>query len=874
MKYFLNNKMPVILIQDPKSPVVSIKLWVKTGSCDEKPEEAGVSHFIEHLVFKGTKSFDVGEVATQLEGAGGQLNAYTSFDQTVYYVTLSKEYYQLGLKAISEMVSSPRFDGAEIDKEREVVIEEIKRGRDSLSQQASRLLFESNFKVHPYGRPVIGYEEIIQKITKDEIIDYFKRRYTSENMFLVVCGGFDESEIKSEISGFFNEIPSFSLVKSDRPKEPNQTEQAIVIKKTEFKEAKAYLSWKACNALDEDVYALDMFAYILGQSQSSRLFKSLRLENPLCNSISASAFTPKDLGLFAISVSFDQKNFDQLFAKIFEELSLFLESGPKEEELNKAVKSFVETEAYSTETVDGVANKVGYYEDLLGDFEFHEKYLEKITRLTSKDIIKVARKYLIKDNFTFSSLLQEPEGLEEKILKLSDEFHQFDQLKNQQKEQKSFGVSEALLTKFSKKLVDENEKKFKQTLETISHKGIKISFLKNDSPVCAVQGAVHGGLWAEDKLGEANLFAKLWACENSSYSENQMINQLEDISASLSGFGGRNSVGLSMKALSMYKDESIELFLETLFLPKFSEEIFIREKNILLNQVKIVNDEASYLASKQFYKNIFSGQIYENMPLGTHESLSGMTLKDMEKYFKKIANFKNLHLVVAGNIAQKDFLNRLDKYLDLSQKTDQRNTWNASEVKIYKSQEFSPETTELEKIKIDKNQTHIILGFKSFKLDDPRIMTLEVLEAMLSGQGGRLFLNLRDEQSLAYSVSPIRFHGVNDGYFAVYIACSPEKQTQAIESIYVEIKKLVDREIEDVELIRAKKYLIGRHDIGLQKNSSLASSILFDQLYGIPAGSTFSYKDEIKKVSLDSVYLLVDELFKSKPSYISVAGPE
>ncbi len=164
-KYQLKNGMKVIVKPSSKSPVVSLQVWVNTGSADEPPKWAGISHFIEHLVFKGTTHYGPGEIASVLEGCGGELNAYTSFDQTVFYVNLSKEFSSTGLNCLYEMMTQPLFDSKEVDAEREVVIEEIKRGLDSPHRQASQMLFSTCYPQHQYGRPVIGFEEIIRNVS-------------------------------------------------------------------------------------------------------------------------------------------------------------------------------------------------------------------------------------------------------------------------------------------------------------------------------------------------------------------------------------------------------------------------------------------------------------------------------------------------------------------------------------------------------------------------------------------------------------------------------------------------------------------------------------------------------------------------------------
>lgn len=148
-KVQLKNGLTVLFVESKKSPVVSVQMWVKTGSADERRGEEGISHFIEHLLFKGTRRFGVGEIAATVEGSGGELNAYTSFDQTVFYITISKQFTDIALDAILEMMGFPLFDGEEINNEREVVIEEIKRGHDNPHRRASQWLFSTSFKSIP-----------------------------------------------------------------------------------------------------------------------------------------------------------------------------------------------------------------------------------------------------------------------------------------------------------------------------------------------------------------------------------------------------------------------------------------------------------------------------------------------------------------------------------------------------------------------------------------------------------------------------------------------------------------------------------------------------------------------------------------------------
>ena len=300
-KFQLKNKLKVLLIQSQKSPVVSVQMWVKTGSADEKKSEEGISHFIEHLVFKGTEKYKVGEIANLVEASGGELNAYTSFDQTVFYVTISKNFSDVGLDVISQMMGHPTFDQAETDAEREVVCEEIKMGQDSPSRRSSRLMFSTAFKKHPYGIPVIGYDKNVRAWPVKKIKNYYQSRYVPSNMFLVVSGDFEIPEMKKKVQDYFGDFKPYKLKKISRAKEPAQKKFQFAAEKNDIQDKHLHFIFKAPNVKHKDVPALDVLAMLLGQGDSSLLVKKLRLEKALVGGVSAFNYNPQDQGLFAIS---------------------------------------------------------------------------------------------------------------------------------------------------------------------------------------------------------------------------------------------------------------------------------------------------------------------------------------------------------------------------------------------------------------------------------------------------------------------------------------------------------------------------------------------------------------------------------------------
>jgi zinc protease len=393
-KIKLKNGLSVLMIENHKSPVVSVQMWVKTGSADEGKGEEGISHFIEHLVFKGTDKYKVGEIASIVEASGGELNAYTSFDQTVFYVNISREFSDVALDTISEMMGFPQFDSTEIDNEREVVIEEIKRGNDSPGRQASRLLFSTCFQEHPYGIPVIGFEKLIKKVSRKVLVDYYQSRYIPTNMHLVVAGDFDSKEMAQKIDQTFGRLKSFKLRRVSRKKEPKQTKPRLKVQKAAFEEAQFHMAWRVPGASHKDVAALDVLAMIIGQGDSSRLTQKLRLESAVTNSIGAGTFTPKDNGLFTVSGSLNVEQAQAAFTGLQEELLKIVAQPPTADELKRAIVNLESEEFYSMETIEAVARKAGSFENLMGDHNYFQKFMKQIYALTPEDIQKAARKYL------------------------------------------------------------------------------------------------------------------------------------------------------------------------------------------------------------------------------------------------------------------------------------------------------------------------------------------------------------------------------------------------------------------------------------------------------------------------------------------------
>jgi zinc protease len=848
------NGLKVIGIESHKSPVVSVQIWVRNGSADERAGEEGISHFIEHLLFKGTQKFKVGEIAGMVEACGGEINAYTSYDQTVYYITISKNFFANAMDAIYEMIAHPLFDAGEIDKEREVVIEEIKRSHDSLSRRASRLLFSSMYVDYPYQVPVIGYDHVVNTVTPVKIREFFKERYSTENMFLVVSGDFEPEDLKRETDEKFARIPRTILQERKRNKIQTIETKTVKVEQAPFEDTVLYISWPGTDVLHKDVAALECLGLILGQGTSSRLVRKLRLEEPVVKSIGAGSWTPTTQGFFSISSSFNPVEIDKVLVGVKNVLETFFEFGATAEELYKAKINFLSDEAYSLETVGGLAQKFGGNYDVSEDIYYHKKFYQNLEGVTLEDIHRVACTYLSPEKMLITCVVpKDVESVEKKLNAWT-----YSQPKFKSSEQKVQEVH------FKSPVVNREDA---AALESEVHVGGLKTFYRKSAvaPVFNMRFAILGGsrVVAKEKAGLTELVSRVWAAQTKTCTEEIYREKLDRLASSVYAFTGKNTFGLVVDGLKESEHELAEIFSETIFNYDIDEGMLEREKKMVLESRRARKDSPAQVAILNFNKTMFANHPYGVDSLGEDGTLESVSKKDVEKYIQKYFQSASSVCALSGDFSKDIWKSRLD---EVSKKF--------SDKKIITAEKFP--IAPLGKNhwlyeRAEKEQTHIVYGFRGETITSPDRYALQIMEAILAGQGGRLFLELRDKASLAYSVSPLRLEGIETGYFATYIGCSPDKADTALKMMNEELMKLANTEVNELELSRAKNYLIGGHDIGLQRNSSLSSAIAFNEVYGISAEEVFEYADRLQDVSAKDVQMMAQKLFMQK-HVISIVG--
>ncbi|MGQ9776146.1 MAG: M16 family metallopeptidase [Thermodesulfobacteriota bacterium] len=845
-RFTLENGMRIILQENRNAPVVSLQVWVDVGSADEKDEEAGMCHFIEHMIFKGTEKRKVGEIAREIESLGGYINAYTSYDQTVFYITVASRYAFSALEILSDAIQHSTFDSQELEREREVILEEIRMGEDDPDRKLFKETMRTLFKEHPYRRPIIGYEKTIRSITRHQMISFFKRWYTPNRILFVGVGDFDLQEMEKRVREVFQGFKPHGGDIPLRVQEPQFNEVRVNLSTGNFKETYLHLVFPGTSILHEDTPSLDALSHILGRGEASRLVQKVKLEKGLVHSISASSYTPKEPGGFFVEALLPPENIEKALEAILAEIDLLAREGVSSEELYRVKVNIESGLIYDRQTVQGQARKIGFYEIIAGGFEFEKEYLRRVGLLQSEDLKRVAKKYLNPSRMVICLLGPHEKETYFKNLRLRE-------------------VSERIASSWGQ---ERKEKATQKVHRYILDNGLRILVKENHQlPIVSLQASFLGGVRfeKEESSGIYQLMAMIITKGTSRHNSLEIAKKVEKMAGNLSGFSGYNSFGLTFTFLSHHFEEAFSLFAEILKDPSFDIEELEKRKRLLLASIRQQEDYPDRIVFKLFRKTLYENHPYGMDPLGTEETVQKMTPKDLKEYYQRIMVPENLVLTFVGDVNINKVLTSVKKEFSYLPKKE----FTLPQISI----QSPPEEIKKKEIFRKKEQAHFVLGFPGLTFKDKDRYALEVLGAALSGQGGRLFYELRDKESLAYALAFLAHPNLDPGYIAVYMGTHPDKLDRAIEGVIRELKKVKEEGLTDDEIERAKRYLIGNFEINLQTNSSQANLISLDELYGIGFNHYERYVQEIQKVKKEEVDHVAKEYFRLEAYVIAILRP-
>lgn len=860
--YTLPNGMRVVLREEHAAPVVALQVWVRVGGADEIGPEAGIAHVHEHMLFKGTERRGVGEIATAVESAGGRINAWTSWDQTVYHIVMASRFADEGLDILSDAVQHSSFDPDELSKELGVVLEEYKRGRDSAGQRLYHALFGTAFSTHPYKRPVIGTEESIKGLTREMILDFYARYYAPNNMTLVVVGDFDSEQMMREIDRQFGAFASRTLSTPIRPVEPPQNETRLAIETMDIKEGNLALGFHIPQADHPDAVKLDVLSHVLGEGETSRLNRRLVVDDQIATSAGSFAYTPPDPGMFIASASFDPPKEEEVVQAVIEEIARVRDYPVTDAEIERARANLESDFIYRRQTVQGQARELGYFVVVNKDPDYDRTYLNALRAVSPADVQDVARRYLVPQNLTGVSVL--PDGTESQLT--------VEELKTRaallgSAAPQEMGHARTAMAPRAPSVADSSEVGAPRVHKLAN--GVRIIIQENHSvPLFSVRGAMLGGLLSEDRTnnGIANFTAEMLTRGTSRRSREALAEKVESLAGDVQGFSGRNSMGVSATMLSEHEGEGLDLFLEVLLEPAFSLEEVEKARRELLLAIDHREDNSAGRAFDLTFSTLYPRHPYGMSALGEKDSVAAITPADLSRFYRNALDPRSLVVTVVGDVDADAIGARLKTALG---------SLGADKTPFQMPPAAGlPTAPRAARKHSDRRQTHIVLGYPGSTIDAADRHALSAMETILSAQGGRLFYELRDKQALAYTVSAFSSEGLARGLVGAYIATDPANEDQAIAGLALELEKIRNEPVSPEELERAQRYLIGNYEIALQTNSSLAENMLFNELYGLGYLEGRKFASQINAITAEDIQRVAQRYLDPNMLVTVVVGPD
>ncbi len=829
----LDNGLTVIVREDHTAPVVSAQAWCMAGSIHEgKWLGAGLSHVLEHMLFKGTTSRPGNRIDQEVQEAGGYMNAYTSFDRTVFHIDVPDTGARVALDILCDIMQHATLPPEEMEKEKQVIVRELDMNVDDPHRRSSRRLFETAYTRSPYRFTVIGYPDIFHELKQEDIRSYYLEKYAPNNVFYVVAGDVKTGEAIAQIRQAYGQSKAKALPPIVLPEEPRQTAPREVLEEAPIELGHFHLAWHIPELRHPDVPLLDVLAVLLGNGRSARLYQQVRERAGLVHSVDAWTYSPGAPGLFGVSAMADAQNYAAARDAILTEIEKLKQELVSSDELGKAVKQFVAATLSARKTMQGQAQDLGGNWLAANDLNFSERYLALVKTATPDGLQRVARHYLARDNRTVYALLP---------------------------------------ADTAPKLAVQTETVREQAIQKIDlANGLRL-LLKEDHrlPFVEFRALFKGGVLAEtaELSGATQLMAKMLLKGTPTRSAEDIAREIESLGGSIDSYGGNNSFGVNAETMRQDFDAALKILADVLLNPSFPAGALEREREVQLAGIRAQKDQLLQSASKTMRRGLFGDCGYGLDAQGSEESVPKLQCPHLRDFHERLAVPNNCVLAIYGDIEFRQVAAAVQQAFG-SWKASPALAWNAP----------GPATASLSATKRvaerqDKKQAVLVIGYPGTTLFEPDRYALELLQETCSDLGSRLFMRIREKLGLAYYVGAQNFLGLLPGYFAFYAGTMPEKLALVERELLAEAQLLRSEGVTLEELQRAKAKVIGQKKIARQDLGGFAMTTALDELYGLGYAHSDTEDALYEAVSLAQVKAAAEQYLQPNAFVVASISP-
>lgn len=832
------------------APVVAVQLWVGVGSAQENLEQLGMAHVHEHLVFKGTEKRGVGQIAGEVEAAGGSINAWTSLEETVYHVVMPSNAGALGVDILLDGTLRTKFDAEELGKELEVIREEIRRGDDVPARSHMEYLFSTAWKNHPYGRRVIGSIESVSAFDAPKLKAFHSTWYQPENMRLVVVGDCTREDVEAWVDATLGEQDFEAKPLPVLDAGFDRSSSLPIVEYREVENARVTLSFPGPSSADPDYPAIELLCTLLAGTNSSVLYDRLVRTDQLAVSAWSDVMTLRMDGLILAGATFAPETSICEVVKVLGQELAGLAFRVRDADLQRAKRSFESSHLLSGATVQGLANSYGSGALHLNDADWQARWMERLRAVSLDDIRRVARAWL--DPAKLLIVAQLPLNQRANELRPSALLDAFDD-GFKQKKRTERSRSEADHQGYIQMTLDNGMRLIVQPERTLPIFSMSLGTLAgslNDAPQSA---------------GRSTMMAGLLTCGNAQRDTQALERELDQLGCNASASSGQQTTVFSLNGLSEEQGASLELAEWCWFESNFDEAELERAKRVRLRGLIQQEENPGFLAGRALRETFFAGHPYALSARGTQDTVAQLSREDMLAAHAELLHPSELVMSVVGDI-------------DLEALVDQVSGWGRERSSSRGPQVLVPApvwpSAQEVIVEHQRKQAVVFVAYPGLGRDAPEAPALTVLSTIMSGQGGRLFKALREERSMAYSVSMGYDAFADAGIVYGHMETSPDKITDAIEGMREQLVRLCTDPLSEDEVARAKARLAGQTQVGLQLGASRASVTLRDELLGRGYRYGLDFPQRIEAVNASSIRALAERLLRPEHEVVVVSRPQ
>lgn len=871
----LSNGLTVLVKENHASEVVAAVTYVKTGYFHETDEQTGLAHFIEHMFFNGTPTRPGAEdISRETKSLGGQLNAGTIYDRTSYYVVLPSKHWKNALEIQADAFQNPLFDAEVLEKEREAILQEARRKLDSPSALGREKMFELAFTKHRMRRWRIGEEEVLHALDRDDLARFYSDHYRPKNTILCVVGDVDTDEAFAEIERLYGGMDEGELRKRTGPAEPDQKEFRYRRMEGSVTQNYSFLGFHTPGVGHDDNAALEVLSTILGSGRSGRLHRRL-VEDIGCATVaSASCYQFEDVGIFEIDVTSSFLDLDRCTREIFVEIERLKNLGVLDAEIERARGILKTSQALGLEEVLGQAQILAGYE-ADGGYEKLDEEIRALNAVSADDVVRVAQKYLRLDNASLLEyvhfnhedgrdaaslaaniqgyvLSQAPTLPEPELLMPADGLFAAEQI-----DQWSAAVS-----------ASDGATGEVQTFELPQGAKLIVKSV-HEAPTVAISAFFRGGRIDEslNRAGMTRMMQRVMAKQSKNRSVEQLAAELEALGASIGRISTDDYFGFATGGLAENFVRMFDPFFDVISNPSFTQDQVEREREIQLSAISRIEDSPVATANQYLRAALFQQHPYGHTELGTLPVISNVDAPRLEDHYVECVRPEVLTITVVGDVDPAAVRDVVSAYVEAWKAEGEplpataAAFYDKSRVEVPPALVGNREATASQ----DRAQSSLFVAFRTVPRGHEDEIPLEVLANIAGGLGGTFFEEIRTKRGLAYSVSSYTVPKALAGYFATYVACTPDS-LETVKKLVLELSDELASAAPDAGTVeRSKAYVAGSHIVGMQRNAAQMAELAEQAVYGLDLAEVDRYVDRVRSVTVEDLQRVAESYLKERP---------